>query len=159
MVCLRVPPRHHHQPYMRQRRAGLNRLSRRARRPPAVVEMPWVLPRWRNWPTPVGERRSGSAGGAESGGAHAELSLLPTPHTSWEPGLVFPFNPHKCRLGPRRWQRPHIYLWANDGWGVCTTHFLPPTRKPAVILRVGAGWGAARVALTRNERGAPHQQC
>jgi hypothetical protein len=52
-----------------------------------------VLLRRRNRPAPVEERRSCSGGGAESGGARAEMSLPPTPRTSEGSGLVCPFNP------------------------------------------------------------------
>jgi hypothetical protein len=68
-----------------------------------------VHPRRWNRPAPVGERKSGIGGGAESGGWRAEFPLPPTPHTSWGSASVCPFNPQMCRSGPRGWWRTQFF--------------------------------------------------
>jgi hypothetical protein len=113
---------------------------------------PWELPRWPNRPAPVGERRSSSGGGAESGGTRAEISLQPTPRTSWGSGSVCPFNPHKCGSGPRRWWRRQIYLRASDGWGSVPHVPLPQPANRRLFCGLGLDGGSARVALSPNKK-------
>jgi hypothetical protein len=61
-------------------------------------------------------------------------------------GLGLPLNPNKYRFRAHGWRSSQIFFGAGAGWGSNPCVFLPPTRKPAINLRVGAIWGS-RVAL------------